>query len=272
MKKWSFIFSLFAALFLVACGSDSGSTPGEESVNSSSNKVLAENEFDKMYTNPKEYKGYEVTYTGNVFVAPEKDNEGIYLQVYADPENYDKNTLVAFANPDFIVNEGDYVKITGIVRDQYEGENLLGGTVTAPMIEAKSLEVVDYITAVAPTLNTLEINQELNQHGLMIKLEKIEFADTHTRVYVHATNNTSDQVNLYTYSTKLIVGNQQFENESIYDADYPELHSDILPGIESAGIITFPAIDPNTTSLKFVLDGSSDNWEIDIEPFVFTVE
>src|SRR5699024_26291 len=44
-------------------------------------------DFDKVFSDPNAYKGYEVNFTGKVFVQPERDADGTYLQVYADPEN-----------------------------------------------------------------------------------------------------------------------------------------------------------------------------------------
>lgn len=271
MKKYLFlVLTLASALFISACG-DTNGQEGQKN-KQETNKVLAEEDFAKMYTKPKDYKGYELTFTGKVFTTPEKDEDGIYLQVYADPANNEYNTLVAYANPTFDVQADEYITVKGTVKDEFKGENALGGTIIAPMIVASTIEKVDYITAVAPTLDTLEINQEIDQHGLKINLEKIEFAKTHTRVYLTATNDSSDSVSLFQYSAKLIVGNKQYEQESIYEADYPELQSDILVGVESEGIMTFPALDPTTTSLQFILEGSSDNWEIDFDPFTFKVE
>lgn len=219
-----------------------------------------------MYSDPNTYKHLKV------FITPEKDDEGTYLQVYADPENHEQNLIVSIMDPNLDVSMDDYIEIKGKVQGEFKGENMMGGEIVIPSIEAESIEVVDYMTAVAPTINSIEVQQEQNQHGLQITLEKIEFAESHTRVYVEIQNDTDDEATIHTYSSKLIVGNEQYESESIYEADYPELQSDILPGVESSGIITFPAIDPDTTSLQYHISGSSRNWELDIEPFIFEVK
>ena len=68
---------------------------------------------------------------------------------------------------------------------------------------------------------------------------------------------------------KLVVGNQQFEEEYIYDSGLPELQSDILPGVETEGVVIFPEIDMSTESITVYSEGYSDNYDLTIEPFVF---
>lgn len=143
-KKW-YIGCAITALLLVGCGDDSSSSSKETSVEEekkSNVKVLATEDFNKMYTSPKDYKDYEVTYTGQLLFTPEVDEDGIYLQIYADPENSDLNTIVYYPDSTFEIEEEDYVKVTGTVKDEFTGENLMGGELTMPMIEATNLNDV----------------------------------------------------------------------------------------------------------------------------------
>lgn len=266
MKKWSLAMSICAALMLGACGQESGESAKKEET--SVQKVLDAKQFDKMFTNTKDYIGYDVTFPAVVFDASEKDEDFLYLQVFADPENYEKSTVVLYPDPNFKVNSDDYIQITGTVDDIFEGENVLGGEFTAPLIEASKIEVIDYMTAVAPTLQTIELNKTVEQHGLSITLEKIEFAKPHTRVYIKAVNNTGTDAYIDADNAKLVVGNKQYETD-YFDTDYPELPYDLLAGIESEGILTFPALDPSTTNVQLVLEGHSDDYELDFTPYTF---
>ena len=87
---------------------------------------LDEEDYDKLYSHPKKYKGFEVELTGQIFSEPEKDGDGTYIQFWADPENVEKTTLVAIDNADLKVKTDDYVKMKGIVNDEFEGENAFG--------------------------------------------------------------------------------------------------------------------------------------------------
>ncbi|MFQ9811248.1 MAG: hypothetical protein ACLRYB_18375 [Segatella copri] len=51
------------------------------------------------------------------------------------------------------------------------------------MVEAESVKVVDYQTAVAPAKKELTLtDQTVEQHGYSVAIDKIEFAESETRV------------------------------------------------------------------------------------------
>lgn len=275
MKKLLFSAALVSALLLGACGDDSSSSNDKKETASAEvetkGKTITDADIQKLYTEPKKFKDYQYDFVGKVFTTPEKDDEGVYLQVFADHENSELNTIVFYEDPDFEVNGDDYVKVSSTVKDVFEGENMLGGKVTGPIVVASSLEVVDYATAVAPTLETIEVNQEVDQNGFLVKVEKIEIAKPHTRVHLSVTNNSEDNISFYQSDVKLILDGKQLDEEYVYEANYPELQSDLLPGITTSGVIVFPTIDESVTNLKIHAEGYSENYELDIKPFVFEI-
>ncbi|MCM3364028.1 DUF4352 domain-containing protein [Niallia sp. HCP3S3_B10] len=273
-KKTMVVFSILLAVLLTACGdSTSSSGDGNKGDNEKTKGLLKTEDIDKMYTDPDKYKGYEVELTGQIFTDPEKDDEGTYFQMWGDPENVEKNTLVAVNDPNLEVRTDQYVKIKGIVKDKFEGENGFGAEIVAPMITAESVEVIDYITAIAPTIKEIKVDQEINQHDLIVTLQKIEIAENQTRVYIKVQNNTQDNASFYSHSTKLIVGSKQLEEEYMdpTTTGLAEIQSELLPDIETEGVIVYPAIDPNETSLKLHAETYSDNYDLDFQPYVFEV-
>lgn len=271
MKKAITYLSFFFLLFgLVGCSSESSSTPketkkGAKSQEEKNDEPLSEEEFVKMISDPKKYKNSKVDFYAKVFTEPEKDDDGTYLQVYAD-NNSDRNVIVGIENPDLEVKLDDVIHVTGTVKDVFEGENAMGGTVTAPVIKADKIEVSDYATAFSPTLKTIDVNKEMEQHGFLLKVNKIEIAENETRVFVNITNNSKDTISFFSFNSKLIVDNKQLELLDNYDANYPEVQSEILPGIQSEGVILFPKI-PETGSIKLFMEGSSDNYNLTFNPF-----
>ncbi|MEI3611871.1 DUF4352 domain-containing protein [Pseudogracilibacillus sp. SO30301A] len=275
MRRIWFVMGFLLVLVLSACGSDdsTSSSSAEKNEEEKSVKgVIEPEQFDTMYSDPKAYKGYEVEFTGQVFTEPERDEDAVYLQVFAKPENSEHNVIVYFDYEDVEVHTDDYVQVKGIVTDEFEGENLMGGTVIAPVVEASSIEVIDYITAVSPTLKEIEVNETIKQHGVEVELQKIDIAENETRVYVKLSNNTADTVFFDAYGAKLVTGNNQFEVVDNYESGLPEIPFDILSGIESEGVLTFPAIDENTDSITFHSEAHSDDYELDFKPFVFEIE
>jgi hypothetical protein len=276
MKKIAIaVCLLFTIALMGACSNDQKSSSNESNKSEEvkvKGKIQAE-DFEKLYSDPIKYKGYEVELTGSIFNEPEKDDDGTYIQLWADPENSEKNTLAAIMDPNLEVKTGDYVKIKGVVQDEFEGENAFGGIIKAPMILADSIEVVDYITAVSPTIKEVKVGKEINQHDLVFELQKIEIADKQTRVYLKVKNNTTDKASFYSSSAKLIVGNAQLENEYV-DSEttgLKEIQSEILPGIEAEGVIVYPAIDPNVKELKLHVEAHNENYDLDFSPYIFDV-
>ena len=228
-------------------------------------------DFDKVFSDPNAYKGYEVNFTGKVFVQPERDADGTYLQVYADPENMEQNVIVGIEDPELDVSSEDYVRISGIIYDELQGQNAFGATLQAPVVKAVMVEVVDYVTAVSPAIETIQVDKSQDQHGYVIDVSKIEFADNMTRVYVKVTNNTDHEISFHSFNSKLLIGDKQLEEKYVYDTGLPEVQSEILPGVETEGVIAYPAIDSSTESLTFHAEGSSMNYELSFEPFVFEI-
>jgi hypothetical protein len=55
-----------------------------------------------------------------------------------------------------------------------------------------------------------------------------------------------------------------------WDAGYPEIQSDILPGVTTEGIITYPKV-PETGTIKVYMEASSDNYDLNFSPFEFEI-
>ncbi|WP_175640192.1 hypothetical protein [Metabacillus schmidteae] len=137
------------------------------------------------------------------------------------------------------------------MEDVFEGENMVGGTISAPMILADSIEKTDYATAFAPAIKTVELKKEIDQHGFVIKVNKIELAETETCVFVNVTNNSKDTISFYSFNSKMTLGGSQLETTDNNEAGYPEVQSEILAGVSSEGILLFAALDSETGAAKY---------------------
>ena len=289
MKKIVILMLFIASSTLFfACNSEENSNTVQESVEENSNTVedlveedsnivedlregdpILADEFNLVYYNPEEYMGRNVEFYGKVFVQPEKDSEGTYLQMFTLNQGSDGNTIVAILDPNLDVSDGDIVYVKGVVVDVYEGTNMFGATIVAPQILANSIEKSDYATAFSPALKVIEVNQEINQHGYSMTLERIELAASETRVYLKIKNDSSDNISFYSFNSVIIQGSNQISEEDNWDADYQEINSEIFPGVTSEGVVTFAPVDIEGENLKLVFEGSSDDYYLDFEPFVF---
>ena len=231
---------------------------------------MKDDEIKELYSSPESFKNHYVDITGVVFSSPEVDDDGIYLQLMTDIKNYSNNTIVYINDKDFKVKENDYLHIVGKVGDVFSGKNALGGDVTAPTIIAKEYEILNYQDALAPALKTVEVNQTQTQSGYSVTLQKVEYAEIETRVYLKVDNKGSDKFSVYDFNAKISQNGKQYEPQDNWEADYPQIQTDLLVGNSTEGIITFPVLEKG--KFELIIEGSSDNFEEEINPYLFTVE
>lgn len=271
MKK-IFILSILLVLLISGCGSsDESAESNAESLENKDKGLLTKEQFLQLYSNPEKFKGSKVDFFAKIAFPVEKDEDGTYIQAYNDPDNYERNTIIGINDPNLDVKEGDIIHVKGEVSDKFEGENMMGADLTLPGILASSIEKTDYATAFAPAIKTIEVNEEKNQHGYKMKISKIEIAENETRVYVEINNETDSNISFYGFNTKLVQGNSQYETQDNYEAEYPEVQSDVLPEVTTNGIVVFPAIDPELGEVKLISEVSSDNYDLDFKAFTFNI-
>lgn len=264
-KLMPFFISVAIISLLVGCG-NTGST------SSKNTEPLSKDEIEQMYSNPDSFKGRTVELYGKVFADPEKDDKGTYFQAFADPENSSKNTLIKVNDSNLDVKNGDIIHVTGKIEKKFEGENALGGKVIAPVITAEKFEKSNYAEAFSPAIKTIDLDKEIDQHGYVLKLNKVEIANDETRVYLTITNNTKEEIKFYSFNSKLTQGSNQISDKDNYDAQYKRIQSEIMPGVKEEGIVLFKKVDPAGDNLNLHFEGSSDNYDLDFKPFTFNVE
>ncbi|VYU68112.1 DUF4352 domain-containing protein [Clostridium tertium] len=251
----------------ISCGGN------DESGNNNSEKApIPREDFNLVYSNPKEYEGREVEFYGKIFTDIEKDNDGTYMQMFTNETGSDNNVLVGIKDPNLNVKIDDIVHVKGIVKGVEKGTNAFGAELNLPLVLAESVEITDYGTAYAPALKTIDINQEQNQFGYKLTLKKVEISKSETRAYVKIENASNDKVNFYSFNSMITQGTNQIEQEDNWEANYQEISSEILPGIVTEGVITFKPIDINGGDFNIIFEGYSDDYSLDFTPFTFQIK
>jgi len=140
---------LLSVAVLAACAGTEEATQNTRAAQArtsvSSVEEFTRENWGELVANPEAHVGALVDIVGQVLSAPESDSDGTYWQMYADPENWEWNTVVGYGDPSFVVAENDYVHVTGTVMGEFEGENAFGARVTAVQVLALSAEVVDCV-------------------------------------------------------------------------------------------------------------------------------
>ncbi len=114
--------------------------------------------------------GKHVKLSGEIFVEPEKDSDGVYIQMYQDPDKSDKNTIIK-CNPGTDVKSGDYIIVDGTIKGRLKGKNLMGVSLEAPFII--SVKISSYQEVVVPTEKSIDINQKKEQYGYEREYPKV---------------------------------------------------------------------------------------------------
>lgn len=232
---------------------------------------LTKEEIPLMYTNPDNYKNRYVSLKGKVFSTPEYHETGVYFQMFQDYENNENNTIVYSSDTSLDLKKGDYVQLIGIVQGTFTGTNALGGTIIAPSIECSILQTISYMQLTAPAKAIKIINESITQNGYEVILEKIEFADSETRLYITVNNNGKANFNLYDFNAKIVQNKKQYEYDSNWEADYPKIQTDLMPDVTTSGIICFPKLDPDIP-MTVHLDGYSDSFREDFELYTYKID
>lgn len=267
--KWvAIVIAVIVVIAIISAimGEDSSTVPQ----NPENATYVEDSELSQVYSSPNDFKGRLAKISGKVFTVEEEDGT-VYFQMWHDTENSDDNTVVTMSSGDLKIKEGDYVIVDGTIAGAFEGQNAFGGSVNAVAIEAKSVEKSDYKTVVAPTIKAYKTHSSVSQHGYSITIQRVEFAEKETRVYVVIENNGSSKFNFYSYNIKAIQGGKQYEEQENYEADYERPQTEVMTGAKTEGIIAFPAMN-DSKDIKIVCEGSSDDWQEEIAPYTFNLK
>lgn len=266
------VFLLAAALMLVACGG-SGNSQGYDAKN-----VITQEEFMTFITE-KDYasaEGKSVDFGGLVYMNSTTDEEFVYYSIQVE-EDYGKEVVIKVAKGSETLKDGDFVKVSGYFLPKAEVEKIDDGYISfreVLVVEVDSFEKTDYQNAFAPTLKEYQLNLTEEQNGLKVTLEKIEFAEKETRLYVSADNGTDSKISIYSFDFVIIADGKNYEEaRSNYIANYPDITTSLYAGTKTEGIVAYDAIDfEKIDGFKVIVDSPySDNWDFDFEDFLFDI-
>lgn len=272
-KMVTILLVLCLSCSMTACGDNSPKLTSKEEAKEP--VYIEETEISDLFSNPEDYKGKYVKLSGKIFNNPDSDKGTMAYQVWHDIQNSDKDFLFFTDNATESYSIDDYIVVDGKITGTFKGENAFGGSVECPTIEAVSIEKQSYMDAVVPTISEITPQNAVSeQSGISLKVDKLEFAEKETRVYLTVTNSSADKFYIWNYDIKLLQNGQQIEQDmasfSSYEGNYAELSSDILPNASSSGVLVFPPTD-NSTNFQIYAEGHSDNYELDFQPFIIDI-
>lgn len=264
MKKLFVVLVIMS--MLVACSGGSGTTTF------SSKNLLSPEETKTALRNPEDNKGESVELSGYIFNLIDEDDEYIYAQIYQDFENYKEDAVLKIPKEVTTdVDEEKFIYGQGVILGEMKGENLFGGDLTTSVVEIDNILIGDFKDTVAKTNKEHQINMELTQHNHTVVIDKIEFSDYDTRLYVKINNDSDAKVSLSTYDFTFVINGKNHKEDYSYYGEYPEIDSELNPNTHTDGIISFEPIDYEAgADVKIVVDSPySDNWDNEFHDYIF---
>lgn len=230
---------------------------------------MKEEELKSLFSKPEDYEYHCISKAGKIGHVIEEGYGYKAVVVYTDVDNYDDDMIVVLYGEDINVDVGDYIKYTGIVMSSRQVKSF--GYLNYRLgVRTTSWSESNYIDCVRPTLDTIDINQTQEQFGYVINIEKMEFADKESRLYLSIENNGSDKFSVYDFNVVISQNNKQYDGIYNYDAEYPKIQSELLVGNKTEGIIAYEPLSNDLFTIT--IDAYSENWDEHLEPFVFVVD
>ena len=247
-----------------ACGDDESSSDAA----AASEQTFTRDNWAELATDPDAFEGAGVDIVGQVLGEPQRDGDVTYWQMWPHPTNVNWFAVVGFEDPSFTIADGDYVHVLGTVRGKTEGEIPFLATLDAVAVRAETAEVVDESALAPPALRTVEPAQSIDQHGLIVTVDKVEFAANETRVFVTVDNRSAATASFNGYKTRALQGQTSYEPEDL--TPYQWVEPELPPGAASSGVVLFTAMDPvQATELHF--EPRTDDYQLEFSPYVFEI-
>jgi hypothetical protein len=227
--------------------------------------------FADFHLNPDNYIDSDVSITGKIFnLIPSSGNTGS-IQIHQGGDS-SRNTIISYEVSQQVgpFSTDDCVRVVGTSRGSYQYTNAFGGEISAPLIDASSINKIECAEVISPAQKLINVEQSQTKSGIKVTLHKLEFSDKNTRAYLTIENNNKNtEISFYDFNSKAIQGNRQFETTTDYDVDYPKIQSDIPAGIVEDGVILFEPLSVDKGNMKLQFETSKNYQDVN---FVFNID
>jgi len=220
--------------------------------------TLTTDDISAAIKDPVAHEGRKVEIDGQIAKDPEYDQDGTHLQIYLISGGMEADVIVRY--PNYLeVTQGDFVKITGSVIGPFTGATSDGGKIETVEIKGNLIVPATMEAVLAPARATWAGTKQ-EEKDLSVTVDKVEFADSETRLYLSARNGGDSSIVIQVSNTFLRQGSDLYGPRSEVPTGYKELPVDLSPGSSGAGVMIFPPLD-ESIPVDFSLAVSGPGWE-----------
>lgn len=241
MKK--IVIGILSLVLLVGCKT-------EEVYIFDDNNKLSQADVMSILTDPSSYIGRSVELSGRIYTPAEHDRNHIYMKVFLDPLNSTDTVVLKLDNNSTEFVKGDYILFSGVIVDQYSGVDPFGKELITPIINVESMVMSSYIDLVSPTLKEIKPGLSQEFEGIVVTVDKVQFAELETRVYYTVQNQTDTKKSfLYLYprlfiNGKPVSGTSDFLDVLVPTMEYTHIEKqESFLGFDSTKPIAYKKID-----------------------------
>jgi hypothetical protein len=261
---------LIVAVLALSAGVTTGCGGTESSSNGSqaSVRTFTRDDWGELAAAPDGFKGARVDIVGSVLGEPTKDGNVTYWQMWPHPTNVDWMAVVGFEDSSFTIADGDYVHVVGTVQGETKGRIPLLATLDAVAVRAETVEVVEESAAAPPALRTVVVAKSVEQHRLIVTVDKVEFAANETRVYVTVSNQSTASASFNGYKTRAVQGQTEYKPPDL--SPYPWVEQELPPGAVSSGVVLLPGTN-RAQAVKLSFEPRTDDYQVEFSPYIFEI-
>ena len=230
---------------------------------------ITEPEYSDFMVDPDAYLGKFVTLKGMVASAPFRlKNGNNVFYMYTDVKNYDGEVYVE-VDKSVVINDGDYVIVDGYdIGSSLRYKEYKSYSVN-PSVISTSVKKDTYVNVMKPAIKTITPNEKMTDQGCTITIQKVEYAEEETRVYVKISNSSENEISTMLSKAAILKDSKQYNY--IYKdmkEELEDLPSQVKGGATVEGVIIFPAIEGD---FEIRLYPYSNDWKITLKEFAFFI-
>jgi hypothetical protein len=225
--------------------------------------------YANVVAEPLRFAGSPVTIGGRVFSKPEIGSAAATFQMFAAPDS-EWNTYVTAPVGSLPpgLDSGSFVIVTGTIAGRSSGVNAFGGLIGAVQIQAAAVTVADATALLGAPLTSLPLGMSIDQHGLVITLERLDVYVDRVLAHISVTNASGERARIYEHTVKVVQGASQLDY--VMDWELPRWQSELLPGVATTAMVRFDVFDVSQP-FELVLEAWSENYRLQFDDYRYSI-
>lgn len=218
--------------------------------------IFTDNNFELLRSDPDKYVNSTATISGKVYEVVDQSSGSLTMMTYRIHsqaiDSDESRAAIMFQEvrrtgtlpPDISV--GDCISIHGRVRAGIGDYNSLGQSIRIPIIDSETLREVECIDSEMPASKSINANFTQSYAGVVLSVERVQFADGHLRVKITAKNeDVGDSVYIREKESQAEYRGHLYQSLNQLPVFRPyKLDSTIPAGLEKTGYLFFEPV-PN---------------------------